>query len=211
MVRAELAGHRAGHARAGQGGVHCGAPQLPPRLRRRPPTSSTTRMPSSPTSTRSTRRPSRPSDRRSPRCAPSWSSAASTPCRHARRRCARGCGQRRGAAAVQVRLDVPTSMLYTSGTTGRPKGAVRAPGNPEDLRPLLELMGHTEDDVYITTGPLYHSGPGGYLGIAHLLGNTAVASAPLRPRGLAPAGADVSREHDVLCPGAHSPGVQPAR
>jgi fatty-acyl-CoA synthase/long-chain acyl-CoA synthetase len=72
------------------------------------------------------------------------------------------------------RLDVPTSMLYTSGTTGRPKGAVRAPGNPEDLRPLLELIGHAEDDVYITTGPLYHSGPGGYLGIAHLLGNTAV-------------------------------------
>ena len=72
------------------------------------------------------------------------------------------------------RLDAPTSMLYTSGTTGRPKGAVRAPANPETVRPLLELIGHTEDDVYITTGPLYHSGPGGYLGIAHLLGNTAV-------------------------------------
>jgi acyl-CoA synthetase (AMP-forming)/AMP-acid ligase II len=72
------------------------------------------------------------------------------------------------------RLDAPPSMLYTSGTTGRPKGAVRAPTDLEAIRPLLELFGHSADDVYITTGPLYHSGPGGYLGIAHLLGNTAV-------------------------------------
>jgi acyl-CoA synthetase (AMP-forming)/AMP-acid ligase II len=82
---------------------------------------------------------------------------------------------------VAVAADAPTAMLYTSGTTGRPKGAVRRPADPEALRPLLEAVGHRPDDVYITTGPLYHSGPGGYLGIAHRLGNTAVVQRRFDP------------------------------
>ena len=75
----------------------------------------------------------------------------------------------------------PTSMLYTSGTTGRPKGAVRRAIDPALVRPLLELVGHRPDDVYLTTGPLYHSGPLGYLGIAHRLGNTAVVQRKFDP------------------------------
>jgi len=70
--------------------------------------------------------------------------------------------------------DHRASMLYTSGTTGRPKGAVRQPLDPAAVVPLLHHIGYQEDDVYLTTGPLYHSGPGGFLQIAHLLGNTAV-------------------------------------
>jgi fatty-acyl-CoA synthase/long-chain acyl-CoA synthetase len=66
------------------------------------------------------------------------------------------------------------TVLYTSGTTGRPKGALRRHPDPVQTRSLLELIGYVADDVYITTGPLYHSGPGGFLGSAHLLGNTAV-------------------------------------
>ena len=70
--------------------------------------------------------------------------------------------------------DHPQSMLYTSGTTGRPKGAVRPPPDPAAIVPILTHVGFAENDVYLTTGPLYHSGPGGFLQIAHLLGNTAV-------------------------------------
>jgi fatty-acyl-CoA synthase/long-chain acyl-CoA synthetase len=67
------------------------------------------------------------------------------------------------------------TMIYTSGTTGRPKGAVRsAVGDPDLLKQLIGFIGYVPDDVYLTTGPLYHSGPGGFLSIAHALGNTVV-------------------------------------
>ncbi|HET9692083.1 MAG TPA: AMP-binding protein [Acidimicrobiales bacterium] len=67
------------------------------------------------------------------------------------------------------------TMIYTSGTTGRPKGALRGPAtDPSQIGRLIGLIGYQPDDVYITTGPLYHSGPGGFAGIAHSLGNTVV-------------------------------------
>ncbi len=64
------------------------------------------------------------------------------------------------------------TMIYTSGTTGKPKGAVRGAGNPQQTGALLGMIGYVPDDIYLTTGPLYHSGPGGFMGIAHVLGNT---------------------------------------
>ena len=67
------------------------------------------------------------------------------------------------------------SMIYTSGTTGKPKGAVRRSRiDPNAAAGLLQLIGYVPDDVYLTTGPLYHSGPGGFAVIAHALGNTIV-------------------------------------
>ncbi|MDQ2725097.1 MAG: AMP-binding protein [Actinomycetota bacterium] len=69
----------------------------------------------------------------------------------------------------------PATMIYTSGTTGRPKGAVRRSAiDPGQVSGLLNLVGYVPDDVYLTTGPLYHSGPGGFAAIAHALGNTIV-------------------------------------
>ena len=67
------------------------------------------------------------------------------------------------------------TMIYTSGTTGQPKGAVRTgAGDPEQVKALLAFVGYRPDDVYLSTGPLYHSGPGGFMGLAFLLGNTVV-------------------------------------
>lgn len=67
------------------------------------------------------------------------------------------------------------TMIYTSGTTGKPKGAVRRGlGDPAITRALIAEFGYTADDVYLTTGPIYHSGPGGFMSIAHLLGQTVV-------------------------------------
>ncbi|MGE0384742.1 MAG: AMP-binding protein [Gammaproteobacteria bacterium] len=69
----------------------------------------------------------------------------------------------------------PCTMIYTSGTTGRPKGAVRPVlGDPESLARLVAEIGYVREDVYLTSGPLYHSGPGGFASIAHLVGSTVV-------------------------------------
>jgi long-chain acyl-CoA synthetase len=52
-----------------------------------------------------------------------------------------------------------STMLYTSGTTGRPKGVHRPP--PAAAAPTLNLAGYadTGGDVHLCTGPLYHAAP----------------------------------------------------
>jgi long-chain acyl-CoA synthetase len=48
-----------------------------------------------------------------------------------------------------------TLMLYTSGTTGRPKGVRKRPTPPR----VDNLAGYTDDSVHLCTGPLYHAAP----------------------------------------------------
>jgi len=95
----------------------------------------------------------------------------------------------RGAGLPITAPDVPESsidraatMIYTSGTTGKPKGALRrfSPDRGQ-VAGLLGLIGYVPNDVYLTTGPLYHSGPGGFAVIAHVLGNTIVVQHKFDP------------------------------
>jgi fatty-acyl-CoA synthase/long-chain acyl-CoA synthetase len=67
------------------------------------------------------------------------------------------------------------SMIYTSGTTGKPKGAFRSGAqDPAVLGALLNLFGYRPDDIYLTTGPLYHSGPSAFMGAGLLFGQTII-------------------------------------
>ena len=74
------------------------------------------------------------------------------------------------------------TMIYTSGTTGKPKGAVRdSAGDPAQTQRMIEIYGLGPDDIYISTGPLYHSGPSGFMAVAQLLGQTVVLQKKFDP------------------------------
>ncbi len=102
-------------------------------------------------------------------------------------------------------------MIYTSGTTGKPKGALRRnAADPQQMGAMLQFIGYAPDDVYLTTGPLYHSGPGGFMGVAMVARPDRRAAAQVRPRGLAAPAADLPLHVDVLGADADPDDLQPA-
>lgn len=62
------------------------------------------------------------------------------------------------------------AMIYTSGTTGKPKGALRTTTHPQTIFALLGEVRLGADEVHLTTGPLYHSGPLAWAALNHTLG-----------------------------------------
>jgi long-chain acyl-CoA synthetase len=71
-------------------------------------------------------------------------------------------------------------MLYSSGTTGRPKGIAHplagAPvGTPDGVTLLCQaLYGVTQDSIYLSPAPQYHSAPLRFCIAMHRLGATAI-------------------------------------
>jgi len=76
------------------------------------------------------------------------------------------------------------AMLYSSGTTGRPKGIVRealADSAIDQVTPLMMIahgfFGLGPGSVYLSTAPLYHAAPLGWTMTVHQLGGTVVLMA----------------------------------
>ena len=73
-----------------------------------------------------------------------------------------------------------TSMLYSSGTTGRPKGILRplAEQPPSYQMPLFaflyKLWHYREGMIYLSPAPLYHSAPQAAVGLTIQAGGTAI-------------------------------------
>jgi long-chain acyl-CoA synthetase len=73
-----------------------------------------------------------------------------------------------------------TPMLYSSGTTGRPKGILRPlPENPP-AKPLplfdflVKLWRYREGMIYLSPAPLYHSAPQAAVSLTIRMGGTAI-------------------------------------
>ena len=81
------------------------------------------------------------------------------------------------------------AMLYSSGTTGRPKGILRPLPeiDPGEALPVMQfvrdLFGFREGMTYLNPAPLYHSAPQASVAAALRLGSTAVIMEHFDPEG----------------------------
>jgi acyl-CoA synthetase (AMP-forming)/AMP-acid ligase II len=78
--------------------------------------------------------------------------------------------------------ETSATMIYTSGTTGKPKGAYRRLSDQSTAIGLIGHIGYTADDIYLTSGPLYHSGPLAFMSAGIMLGQTIVVQRKFEPQ-----------------------------
>jgi long-chain acyl-CoA synthetase len=98
------------------------------------------------------------------------------------------------------------SMLYSSGTTGRPKGVVTAipdvlPEVPPQRYPMLmQQYGFGHSTVLINPGPFYHAGPNRFMVSVQRSGGTVVAFAKFDAKNVLDAIGDYGATHGFFVP-----------
>lgn len=98
------------------------------------------------------------------------------------------------ATAIAVQPTTPidnerlgAAMLYSSGTTGRPKGIVRPlpDQSPSELTPLFSFLDnlwhYREDMIYLSPAPLYHSAPQAAVNLTLRQGGTVIIMERFEP------------------------------
>jgi fatty-acyl-CoA synthase len=98
----------------------------------------------------------------------------------------------RDAASDEPIEDQPRgdTMLYSSGTTGRPKGIKRPLTGQQvtemsNMSAVLQLLyGMTEETVYLSPAPAYHAAPMAFMAAVQSLGGTVVMMEKFDPEGV---------------------------
>lgn len=84
-------------------------------------------------------------------------------------------GSCRPVPRAEPSRQVPPTLAYTSGTTGRPKGVFRCAANRLHYLILQAyLFGAEHHDVHLVAGPLYHAAPFAWGAFSLLLGGTVI-------------------------------------
>ena len=99
-----------------------------------------------------------------------------------------------------------TAMLYSSGTTGRPKGIIRPLPDqpPAEALPIFDFLGqlwhYREDMVYLSPTPLYHSAPQAAVNLTIRQGGTVIIMERFDPEAYLSLIEQYSATHSQLVP-----------
>jgi acyl-CoA synthetase (AMP-forming)/AMP-acid ligase II len=95
-------------------------------------------------------------------------------------------------------------MLYSSGTTGRPKGVKRRialkPFGSDAMSPIYDYHKLNADSVFLSPAPLYHAAPLRSVMAVQRLGGTVIVMDKFEPRSLLEAAASYRATHIQLVP-----------
>lgn len=110
-------------------------------------------------------------------------------------------GQPAGDPGIKMQASDIAFQLYSSGTTGRPKGVMLSNANLFAIEPLIEeVWGMNANSVNLAAMPLFHIGGGGWATAGMIQGCTTVVMRDIDPVGLVSLIGEKRITHGFLVP-----------